>query len=64
MTTTAAKGGARGRSRRPRVNDRVFQLRAPSDLWAELEKAAARERRTVSDYLRILIEDHLRQGKP
>ena len=39
--------------------DSQMVLRLPSDMRTALEKAAAEDRRKLSDYVRIVLEDHL-----
>ncbi len=38
-------------------------LRLPVELRSALDEAAARDRRKVSDYVRIVLEDHLTRMK-
>ena len=40
------------------MNDHLV-VRIPDELRASLEKAAAEDRRKLSDYVRIVLEDHL-----
>lgn len=46
------------------MKDELIAFRLPEALRRALEEAAEKDRRTVSDYLRLLIEDTLKaQGK-
>ncbi len=52
----------------PRENpfDKSVLIRMHSDLHMALKKAAERERRTLADFCRIVLEDHVgkkRKGK-
>ena len=47
--------------RRKKPNPLVHRVmvRLPDDLMRALEKAAAEDRRRLSDFVRIVLEDHL-----
>jgi hypothetical protein len=44
------------------LTTRIY-LRISPELLARLKKAAEAERRTVSDYARMILEDHIRDGR-
>jgi len=47
--------------KRPVVHDMLVALRLPTGLRKALEKLAAADRRTFSNYVRILLEDHVQR---
>lgn len=38
-----------------------LRIRIPSEMKEDLQREADRDRRTLSDYVRIVLEDHLKQ---
>jgi predicted CopG family antitoxin len=44
-------------------NDKRVQVMLTDDVLADLKEAAKADRRSVSEYLRILIEEHLEKRK-
>lgn len=40
--------------------DKLVQLRVPEDAYEALKEAAEDERRTVSEFIRLAVEDRLR----
>ena len=49
-----------------RVKTRYVGWRCPERLWTELSRRAEKERRSVSNYIRNVLEDHVlseRSGK-
>lgn len=44
---------------RGRVSEGFVSLRLPAKLKVELEKLAEKDRRTLSDYLRLALEEHV-----
>ncbi|MCC6741111.1 MAG: ribbon-helix-helix protein, CopG family [Planctomycetia bacterium] len=52
------------RKERPVVKSEFVILRVPPELKRALEEAAAAERRGLSDYLRLALEDLVAKRKP
>lgn len=44
---------------RERVNQGFIGFRIPAKLKASLEKLAEKDRRPLSDYIRLVLEDHV-----
>ena len=56
----------RGRGRPKKDNSQVknINIRISAELHAQISKAADRDRRTVSDWLRVLAMDAIQKSKP